>query len=69
MYLKIYGFKSYDDAKKIVNEMEILQKMTTENDGNNYNMIIGPMENIEANKLVSSFISKGYKKTEIIFKQ
>jgi len=41
-------------------------KITTEKDGNMYSIIVGPVENIEANKLVSSFIAKGYKKTKII---
>ena len=31
-----------------------------------YNLILGPIKNEEADKLVSSFIMKGYKKTEII---
>ena len=36
------------------------------NEGDNYSILLGPIENIDANKLVSSFISKGYNKTEII---
>ena len=34
--------------------------------GTFYKLIIGPIENETANKLVSTFISKGYKENEII---
>ena len=68
LYLKVYGFKSYDEAFEIINILDILFKTTTQNEGNNYSIILGPIENNEVNKLVSSFISKGYKKTEIIIK-
>ena len=66
LYLKVYGFNSYDDANKIVVSLNIKFKTTTQNEGDNYSILLGPLENNEANKLVSSFISKGYKKTEII---
>lgn len=66
LYLKIYNFKSYNIVKSIISELSILHKFSTQNEGDSYSLIIGPLENLEANKLVSSFISKGYKKTEII---
>ena len=66
LYLKVYGFNSYDDANKILGSLKIKFKTTTQNEGDNYSILLGPLENNEANKLVSSFISKGYKKTEII---
>ena len=31
-----------------------------------YELIIGPVDKVEINKLVSYFISKGYKETKII---
>ena len=34
--------------------------------GDFYKLIIGPIENEVANKLVSTFILKGYKENEII---
>ena len=41
---------------------------TTERNESKLNLIIGPINNDEANKLVSTFIMKGYKQTEIIIK-
>ena len=66
LYLKVYGFNSYDEANKILSTLNIEFKTTTQNEGDNYSILLGPIENIDANKLVSSFISKGYNKTEII---
>ena len=66
LYLKIYDFKSYDDAKKIINKFDIRFNNTIENDGTSYSILLGPLENQDVNNLVSSFISSGYKKTEII---
>ena len=66
LYLKVYGFNSYDEANKIKGTLNIEFKTTTQNEGDDYSFLLGPIENIDANKLVSSFISKGYKKTEII---
>ena len=36
-------------------------KYTAEKNNSKYDLIIGPLENTEANNLVSYFISKGYK--------
>ena len=66
LYVKVYGFKSYNEAKKIIKKLNIKFNTTTQNEGDSYSILLGPIENIDANKLVSSFISKGYKKTEII---
>ena len=68
LYIKVHGFESYDEAKYIINTLNINFNTTTQNEGNSYSILLGPIENIEANKLVSSFISKGYKNTEIILK-
>ena len=51
---------------QIINILDIHFKTTTQNEGNDYSILLGPIENNKVNKLVSSFISKGYKKTEII---
>lgn len=64
MFLRIYGFDSYKKAKLIYGQLELKQKFTIQNDQGSYSLIIGPLENIEANNLVLSFISRGYKKTE-----
>ncbi len=68
LFIQVYGFESYNEAKKIINSFNIKFNTTTQNEGDSYSVIIGPIENIDANKLVSSFISKGYKNTEIILK-
>ena len=68
LFVKIYGFKSYNETKKIIDSLNIKFNITTQNEGESYSVIIGPIENIDANKLVSSFISKGYKNTEILLK-
>ena len=57
-----------DDTKNIIDLLNIKFNITTQNEGDSYSGVIGPIENIDANKLVSSFISKGYKNTEIILK-
>ena len=64
LYLKIYGFTSYDNAKNIITDLKLQYKFNSQNEGSNYSVIIGPLDNLEANNLVLSFISKGYKKTE-----
>lgn len=67
-FLKIYDFQSYDDAKGAIDELELTYKFIIQNDGTSYSLMMGPLENIEANNLVLSFISKGYKKNELILK-
>ena len=68
LFLKIYNFGSYNEAKKIITELQLSYKFITKNEGESYTVLIGPLKNIEANNLVLSFISKGYKKTEFILK-
>ncbi len=68
LYLHINNFKNYQEIQKIINEIQLTEKFTSENIGASYKLIIGPIENDIANKLVSTFISKGYKENEIIIK-
>ena len=68
LFVKVYGFESYNETKNIIDLLNIKFNTTTQNEGDSYSVIIGPIENIDANKLVSSFISKGYKNTEILLK-
>ena len=68
LFVKVYGFDSYKETKNIIDLLNIKFNITTQNEGDAYSVIIGPIENIDANILVSSFISKGYKNTEIIIK-
>ena len=58
LFLKIYDFNSLEDIKVIINDLKLTYKYISENDGNFYNLTIGPLKNIEANKLVLTFISK-----------
>ena len=69
----IYYLKEIDFSKVISekrkgygNEIQLTEKYTSENMGTFYKLIIGPIENDIANKLVSTFIRKGYKENEII---
>ena len=68
LYIKIFNFKSYQEIQKVLEDLNLTINSTTERKNSKYNLIIGPIKNEEADKLVSSFIMKGYKKTEIILK-
>jgi len=64
--LKVYEFQSYNEAKSIFTEFNLKYKFVIQKEEELYSLIVGPLNNDEANKLVLSFISKGYKKTEFI---
>ena len=66
LFIKILGFLSYDEAKNVLKDLQITNKFLVNNSEGKYSLIVGPLENIDANKLVLSFIAKGYKDTEII---
>ena len=66
LYLKVYNFDSYNEAINITKELNIDFNITTRKQNNKFIILIGPIENEDANNLVSSFIAKGYKKTEIV---
>ena len=66
IYLIVYDFNNYEEIKKILKDLEINIKNTTESDENGYKLILGPLDNILANNLVSSFVMKGYKNTKLI---
>ena len=65
LYLHVNNFKNYQEIKNIVNEINFLDKYTSENKGNFYKLIIGPIDNKTADKLLSTFISKGYKESKL----
>lgn len=67
LFLKVFNFKSLNEAKSILSELNIKNDFTTENSEGSISLIIGPLSNIEANNLVLSFISRGYKNTKFIF--
>ena len=66
LYLHVNNFKNYQEIKDIVNEINLTDKYTSENIGNLYKLIIGPIDNKTADKLLSTFISKGYKESKLI---
>ena len=66
LYLHVIKFKNYQEIKNVINEINLLEKYTSENIGAFYKLIVGPVDNEAANKLLSTFISKGYKENELI---
>jgi rare lipoprotein A len=66
LYLHVNNFKNYQEIKNIVNEINLSVKYTSENIGNFYKLIVGPIDNKTADKLLSTFISKGYKESKLI---
>ena len=66
LYLHVNNFKNYQEIKNIVNEINLSDKYTSENIGNFYRLIIGPIDNKTGHKLLSTFIGKGYKESKLI---
>jgi len=66
LYLHVDNFKNYQEIKNIVNEINLSDKYASENIGNFYKLIVGPIDNKTADKLLSTFISKGYKESKLI---
>ncbi len=66
LFIKIFNFKTYQEIQKVLEELNLTTNSTNERSGSQYNLILGPIKNDEADKLVSSFIMKGYKKIKII---
>ena len=66
LFIKIFNFKTYQEIQKVLEDLNLTTNSTNERNESQYNLILGPIKNEEADKLVSSFIMKGYKKIEII---
>ena len=66
LFLKVIGFEKYESIRSVLDNYDNNLKYTSEKNISKYDVIIGPLEKIEANNLVSYFISKGYKETEIL---
>ena len=66
LFLKVYDFKSSENVKSIISELELKYNFITNKVGDSFTVILGPLENNEANNLVLYFISRGYSKTEFI---
>ena len=65
LFLKIYGFKSFNSAKSVISELDESYKNNIISIDKSYILILGPLSNIEAKNLVLSFIAKGYKNTKL----
>ena len=68
LYLKVINFINEENMILLIKKFDNKIPYIYEQNGSNYNLIIGPVNKSEANKLVSYFIAKGYKETEIILK-
>ena len=66
LYLHVNNFKNYQEIKNIINEINLSDKYTSENIGNFFKLIIGPIDNKTGDKLLSTFIGKGYKESKLI---
>ena len=66
LFIKIFNFKTYQEIQKVLEDLNLTTNSTNERSESQYNLILGPIKNEEADKLVSSFILRGYKKIEII---
>ena len=66
LFLKIYNIDSYNTIKNHINSLDFSFNYTSEKNGSNYDLILGPIDKKQLNNLVSYFISKGYKETEIL---
>ena len=68
LYLKIYDFKTLNEAKNAISGPNSSYSNNIVNIDESFAIIFGPLSNLEAKNLVLSFISKGYKKTKFILK-
>ena len=68
LFVKISGFKSYQEAQNINNQINEDLKVTMQKDEEGYNVLFGPMLELEADNLFQILVSKGYNNTEIIIK-
>ena len=68
LYLKIYGFNTNIEIKNVILSLGINYKFLTQKEGENYSLLLGPLENKHVKNLLTSFISKGYNKNDIILK-
>ncbi len=66
LFLKVSNFADYNAIKTVINDFDKNIKYTSEKNGLNFDLILGPFDKKEINNIVSYFISKGYKETKII---
>ncbi len=68
LFLQVYNFNDYSEIQLIMKSFSGKYQYTSDKNNEYYDLIIGPINKIEINNLVSHFISKGYKETKIILK-
>ena len=68
LFVKISGFKSYQDAQNINNQINEDLEVIMQKDEEGYNVLFGPMLEPEADNLFQILVGKGYNNTEIIIK-
>ena len=66
LYIKISGFKSYEDTQKLTEILDKIHRKTIQKEVDNYSIIFGPMNNIDADKMFQILVTKGYNNLEII---
>ena len=66
LFLEVNNFKNTQEIENIIKEINLIENYRSVYIGNLYKIIIGPINNDNANKLVSTFISKGYKENKLI---
>ena len=66
LFLKVSNFDDYNAIKTVIIDLDKDIKYTSEKNGINFDLILGPVDKKEINNIVSYFISKGYKETKII---
>ncbi len=68
LFLRISKFKNYEDIQLVMKNINNDISYDSEKNGQYYDLTLGPLNKSEINKLVSYFISKGYKETKIFIK-
>jgi len=58
LYLHVNNFKNYQEIKDIVNEINLSDKYTSENIGNFYKLIVGPIDNKTADNYFRHLLAK-----------
>lgn len=66
LFLEVNNFKNYQEIENIIKDINLIENYRSINNGSLYKIIIGPIDNDNANKLVSTFITKGYKDNKLI---
>ena len=62
LYLNIYGFNTNIKIKNVLSFLGINYKFLIQKEGENYSLLLDPLENKHVKNLVTSFIFKGYNK-------